>query len=145
MRWWRLHVGVSIFIFKAKYTFFLWNFSNVLILYKHKHMLVYYVCNRGTPIVHLLFTLTFFCNIGFVHVFILWIFPEPWTLLSSFIRSPVWMCIPPHPHTNKHTQQPLKNTPFFVFRWWLHQPPSINEDFKPSLKISSIKCQGVLN
>ena len=50
-------------------------------------------CNRATPIVPLLFILnTFFffakAPIGFVHVFQLWAFPEPWTLLFSFVIGP---------------------------------------------------------
>ena len=39
-----------------------------------------YACNRGPPSVPLLFYFLTTAPIGFVHVFQLWIFPEPWTL-----------------------------------------------------------------
>ena len=40
-----------------------------------------------------------FCStstIGFAHVFQLWIFPEPRTILSSFVIGPRFVCIPTH-------------------------------------------------
>ena len=64
-------------------------------------------CNDQSPLTHtslytsqtvdLLLSL-FCCNC--VHVFQLCTFPEPGTLLSSFVyRSLVWMCLPPHSYS----------------------------------------------
>ena len=57
-----------------------------------------YACNRDLLLSLFCFYLYFFATapLGFVHVFQLGTFPEPWTLLSSFVlhcRSPVSMCI----------------------------------------------------
>ena len=37
-------------------------------------------------------------TIGFVHVFHLWTFPEPWTLLSSVVIGSRFECVPTRPH-----------------------------------------------
>ena len=47
-----------------------------------------YTCNRGLPFVPLLFILLIVLQqlpLVFVHIFQLWTFPEPWTLLSFLL------------------------------------------------------------
>ena len=60
-------------------------------------------CNRGPHIVPLELKSYFLATapIGFVHIFQLWTFPKPWTLLSSFVNCPRFECVYLHLYSHK--------------------------------------------